>query len=104
VADALQKLFSDEVYCRQEIVRIREAWGDRRTFTVPMVDAARKTLGFMQLYGSESLQTIVDATLIELSRREVLGLFAGLLAAPRPSSQAQKRKEKYDLREMESLL
>jgi hypothetical protein len=73
VADALQKLFSDEVYCRQEIVRIREAWGDRRTFTVPMV----------------------DATLIELSRREVLGLFAGLLAAshPQPEESAEAKEE-----------
>jgi len=72
---SISELYSDESYCLQEIVRIREAWGNVNTFTERMIDSSRMVLGFMQLYGPGEIQVMVDATLDELERREVLGLF-----------------------------
>ena len=93
MGDTLKALFSDESYCRQEIVRIREAWGNRTTFTPAMIDSSRRVLGFMKLYGPDSIQVSVDATELELARREILCLIHGRLSSESPAARAEKPQE-----------
>ena len=83
----LKKIFADASYCRKELVAIREAWGNRTTFSERMVEAARRTLGFMQFYGPESVQVSVEATLLELEKRYCLGLIHGLIRLEPPASE-----------------
>ena len=78
-SNSIESLFSDKTYCLQEIVRMREAWGDRTKFTWETIDSSRRVLGFMQLYAPEDMQTTIDASIIELGKREVLCLFNGML-------------------------
>ena len=75
---SIEALFSNPQYIEDEIIRMREAWGSRKTFTKETIDASRKTLAFMHLYAPESMFDIVDASLYELERRESLMLFEGL--------------------------
>ena len=96
MGDTLKELFSYESYCRQEIVRIREAWGSRTTFTPEMIDASRRVLGFMKLYGPDSIQISVDATELELARREILCLVHGLGMEPPAARAGEKPQEGKD--------
>lgn len=79
VGDAMEVILSDRDYCIQEINRVRLTWERRDTFTWKAILAGRKALLWMQLYGPDSVQTMVDATILELNRREILCLFAGIL-------------------------
>jgi len=71
----MEKLFSNEQYCKDELLRIREAFGNKITFNKETIDASRYTLGFMMLYCSEKLIPMVESTLEELNRRELYFLF-----------------------------
>lgn len=76
---SVEAVFADKAYCLAELCRIREAWGYRRTFTFKMIEAARKVLAWMQLYGPADIQDMVDATIEELGRREFLCVAGGIL-------------------------
>ena len=91
MSSSLQAIFADVDYCRQEIMRIREDWGNRKTFTSKMIEAARKVLGFMMLYGPEEIQPVVESTLEELMRREVLVL---MYSPPLPENGSKRHEEK----------
>ena len=71
----IQELFSDREYVKDELLRMREAWGNIHTFDEATIDASRKTLGFMQLYAPEDMLGHIEASIDELSRRETLMLF-----------------------------
>ena len=72
---SMKTLFQDEQYCKDEILRIREAFGNKNSFNTATIDASRYSLGFMYLYCPERLQPLVESTLDELSRREQFLLF-----------------------------
>jgi hypothetical protein len=75
---SLDKLFSDSNYCKEELCRIREAWGDKTTFNLNTIDAMYRTFGFMLLYCDDVIvQNTVDSMMMELSMRETYYLFYG---------------------------
>lgn len=63
-------VFSDASYCKEELLRIRETWGNKTTFTEKTVEAIRKTLAWMYLYCPVELQSTVESHMNELSTRE----------------------------------
>ena len=77
MSSAIAKVFSDRQYCIDEMLRIRDTWGFRPTFTREAIDAARISLGFMALYCPEGLRDMVMATIDELGRRELYALIGG---------------------------
>ncbi len=77
MSGAIQTLFGDEQYCLDELLRIREAFGNKNTFNEKVIDASRKTLAFMMLYAPKSISSLIDATLYELEKREQY-LFLGV--------------------------
>ena len=72
MGDSMQALLSSRDYCLAELYRIRAVWETRVGFTDQRILAAKKTLLWMMMYAPQSVQTLVDATLMELERREVL--------------------------------
>lgn len=72
---SIQELFSDRKYVSDELVRMREAWGYKTTFTMAVIEASTRTLGFMQLYAPEDMLGVIEASLEELMARERLMLF-----------------------------
>jgi hypothetical protein len=68
---SLHKLFSDPEYCKVELCRIREIWGDKSILNQDAIDEIRRTLGFMLLFCDDKcVQNAVDNVLLELSSRE----------------------------------
>lgn len=59
----------DEVYCKEQIILARKAFGDRRT-TRAQFEAMEKCLGMIYLHGPSSLMPIVLATLDEATYRK----------------------------------
>jgi len=76
MGNSVQELFEDGSYCREEICRIREAWGIKG---FDGWDAAFSTLGFMLLYCPEDLSSTVESTLEELSTRQAYHITNKLL-------------------------
>lgn len=72
---SIQELFSDRRYVSDELVRMREVWGYKTTFTPAVIEASLKTLGFMQLYAPEDMLDVIEASREELMARERLILF-----------------------------
>ena len=72
---SMQELFSSEQYCKDEILRIRESWGNKNSFNSKSIDASRYSLGFMYLYCPDKIKELVKSTLNELDRREQFLLF-----------------------------
>ena len=66
----MQEVFANPEYCKDELTRIREAWGNKTKFTSKTIDVIRETLAWMFLYCPIEMQPIVEAHLEELSRRE----------------------------------
>lgn len=66
----VQKLFADKQYCFDEMIRIREAWGNKNTFNKNTIDAIRKTLSMMILYCPKEIRYTVEGMFEELERRE----------------------------------
>lgn len=77
MGNAIAEVFSDRQYCIDEMLRIRDTWGSRSTFTREAIEAARISLGFMALYCPDGLRDVVMATLDELGRRELYVLAEG---------------------------
>ena len=67
---SMQELFSSEQYCKDEILRIRESFSNKNTFNSKTIEASKYSLAFMYLYCPEKLQSLVEATLNEIDRRE----------------------------------
>jgi len=76
--NAMKEIFSNDSYCKDELLRIRESFGNKNTFNESSIAASRDTLAWMYLYCPEDLMSLVDATMIELERREQYLLFRGL--------------------------
>jgi hypothetical protein len=69
---AITKLFEDEQYCIDEIQRIRQTLGDKRTATKEAFEAAISTLGFMLIHCPEDFRWQVESQLHETTRRQVM--------------------------------
>ena len=74
--NALQQLCKDGKYCREEMVRIREMWSSRKTFTEKNIDGARYSLVAMLLYAPEELTVSIEAMIDELAMRESMILLS----------------------------
>lgn len=77
MSNVIADVFSDRQYCIDEMLRIRDTWGSRSTFTREAIEAARISLGFMVIYCPDSLRDMVMATIDELGRRELYVLAGG---------------------------
>lgn len=66
----MQEVFSDKDYCRDEMVRIRKAWGDTRNMSESFWEACRSTLAYMYLYAPPELTPMVLSHLSELNTRK----------------------------------
>ncbi len=73
----ITSVYSSRDYCIDEMARIRDMWGNRRTFTPAAIAGARTSLGFMMLYCPVSLRNSVEAMLYELGQREICLLLYG---------------------------
>jgi hypothetical protein len=91
---SVAEVYSTREYCIEEIMRIREMWSNIRTFTPEAIAAARVSLGFMMLYCPEEIQSTVEATLNELSQREVWYLLYGK-QEERRANEKQLEKQAY---------
>lgn len=69
MSNAVQELYKDGKWCREEICRIRKAIG---TKGVPLkaFDAAQHSLMFMRLYAPEEMLPLVDMQISETATRE----------------------------------
>lgn len=65
-----QELFRDKSYCYDEIRRIREVFGDKRT-TRRQYDALMATVAFMLLNCDDSIYYLVLGLLEEATRRQL---------------------------------
>jgi hypothetical protein len=75
---SIEDLFSDKNYCLQEILRMRKAWGNIKTFTPETIEASRRVLGFMILYAPEEIKKVALSHIEELGKREILCLSHGI--------------------------
>lgn len=68
--NAISDLCKDEKYCKEEILRIREMFGNKNS-TQKHFEAAEQSLILMLIHCPEHLYYAVQATIDELSRRKV---------------------------------
>ena len=67
----IRDLFSNPEYVLEELANIREMWSSKSTYTVIAVEAAKATLTMMVFYAPEEQQSLIQATLLELTQRTV---------------------------------
>jgi hypothetical protein len=64
---SMQELYSNEQYCKDELLRIRESFGNKNTFNSKTIDASRYSLSYMLLYCPEEMYYMVLSTFNELA-------------------------------------
>lgn len=73
----IEEVYSSKDYCLEEMSRIREMWGNKKTFTKKAMEAAGTSLSYMYLYCPKELMTGVETMLLELERRNLYLVFGG---------------------------
>jgi hypothetical protein len=62
-------IYKDDEYILSELCKIRKMWSNTETFTFDMSEILSKGLGLMYLYCNETMQSIVESHLHELTWR-----------------------------------
>jgi hypothetical protein len=66
----ISELFKDAEYCKEQLLQVREAFGNKTT-TREQYNAMEKCLSAMYCYCPESIQRAVYITLLEAEKRRI---------------------------------